>query len=66
MSEEYIIFSAIYERECQGEYLEIDARLKHLSDCVIIGPWQKKKTLWCKRLLKCAKDIFNTPVNKIY
>jgi hypothetical protein len=44
----------------------MDARLKLSSGCIIVGPSQSGKTLWCKRLLKCAKDVFDTPINKIY
>ena len=43
----------------------MDARLKLSSWFIIVGPSQSGKT-WCKRLLKSANDIFDTPVNKIY
>ena len=49
-----------------AELKPIDARLKLKSGCIIIGPSQAGKTMWCKRLLKCAKDVFDTPINKIY
>ena len=48
------------------ELKPIDARLRLKSGCIIIGPSQAGKTMWCKRLLKCAKDVFDTPINKIY
>ena len=45
---------------------KMDARLKLSSRFIIIGSSQSGKTVWVKRLLKNANDIFNTPSNKMY
>ena len=44
----------------------MDARLKHDSGCIVIGPSKSGKTVWCKQLIKHANEIFDIPINKVY
>ena len=46
--------------------LSIDARLKLSSGMIICGPSQGGKSMWCKHLIKCANEVYDTPISKVY
>ena len=45
---------------------ESDACLKLSSGMIICGPSQAGKTVWCKQLIKCTDQVFDTSPKMIY